>query len=205
MKRLSLLVFFLGLISVLPAQILPEGPDTIPRLFRFKKIKSGAYVQFDAGATYIARNAGMTAGVNLGWVLQNRFVVNVLRWEMLTTREDTAGLIRGDYTRGRFVRYSYLGWGLGYIFFANKKFSLHPEINGGINLYPYYPNGTRKTYRVQYGVIIPGIQAVFNAHKHFRIGLFVNYRLTIGGAQMGIPDEYLRGPGGGVFMRVGKF
>lgn len=203
--KCKITIIFLLIAALTKSQIITEAPDSVDKLFSFKKIKSAAYVQFDASVAMVAKKAAMFTGVNLGWILQNKFVVNVFRWEMLTTRHDTTGMLSGDYTKGKFLRYSYMGWGFGYIFFNNKKFSLHPEINGGINLYPIYPNGRRKTYAVGYGTIIPSIQAVFNAHKNFRLGIFINYRQVIGASKIGIPDKNLSGPGGGIFLRFGTF
>lgn len=197
-------ILLLLLAVVLHAQILPAPIDSVSRLFSAKKFESGAYVGFDANATQIAKGAGMIAGAQLSWLVNHRYNVN-LRYEALSTRVDTVGyLLDGDYKRGQYVRYTMIGLGAGYIVFHNKRFSLHPEINGGVYVYRYHTK-TQNKLVIGYGSIVPNVAGVFNAHKNIRIGVQINYRIAIASKNVGLASKYLNGIGGGVFMRIGKF
>lgn len=145
----------------------------------------------------------MNLGLSLNWVINHKFVVSA-KYHVLTTPVNVQPRVAPDNS-GDTIRpiMHYAGLGFSYILFSNKKFSFQPELSAGWGAVKYsYKN---KNYRKDFAVIMPAVYGVYNATKHFRFGLGLNYRLAIGGSLNGLKDADLSGVGGVMFIRVGTF
>jgi hypothetical protein len=59
--------------------------------------------------------------------------------------------------------------------------------------------------RFNYGIVIPSVNAIWNAHKNFRVGAGVGARAVFGQDYYRLKTYRVSGVFGGVFIRVGTF
>ncbi len=186
------------------AQIFIEDTSHHAPFFAAKKFDSKCYVGFEGTATQILKTkAAMNLGLSLNWVVNHKFVVSA-KYHVLTTPVNIQPRVAPDNS-GDTIRpiMHYAGLGFSYILFSNKKISFQPELSAGWGAVKYsYKN---QNYRKDFAVIMPAVYGVYNATKHFRFGLGLNYRLAIGGSLNGLKDADLSGVGGVMFIRVGTF
>lgn len=180
------------------AQIFIEDTSHHAPFFAAKKFDSKCYVGFEGTATQILKTkAAMNLGLSLNWVVNHKFVVSA-KYHVLTIPVK----VYPDKT-DTILQQHYAGLGFSYILFYNKKFSFQPELSAGWGSIKYFYQN--KNYRKDFAVIMPAVYGVYNATKHFRFGLGLNYRLAIGGSLNGLKDADLSGVGGVMFIRVGTF
>ena len=186
------------------SQIITEDTSSHAPFFAAKKFDSKCYVGFEAIVTQILRKkAAMNLGLNLNWAINHKFVLSA-KYHGLTTPLNIQSIVAPDHAADTIqLVHHFAGLGFSYILFPAKKFSLQPELAAGWGVGKYTSSG--KTFRKDFGVIIPAIYGVYNATKYFRLGLGLNYRITAGGSFNGLKDADLSGVGGVIFMRVGTF
>lgn len=186
------------------AQVMTEDTSTHEAFFAAKKFDSKCYVGFEGTATQILKTkAAMNLGLSLNWVINHKFVVSA-KYQVLTTPVNIQTIVAPDHNSDTIrPTQHFAGLAFSYVLFAAKKFSLQPELAVGWGAVKYTLQ--TKTYHKDYAVILPAVYGVYNASKHFRFGLGLNYRLTAGGALNGLKDSHLSGVGGMVFIRVGTF
>lgn len=186
------------------AQIITEDTTSHPPFFAAKKFNSKCYVGFEGTATQIlGTKAAMNLGLSLNWVINHRYVVSA-KYHVLTTPVNIQKKVAPDYTRDtiRLVEH-FAGLGFSYILFDKKKFSFQPELSVGWGAVKY--SHQNKTFRKDFGVIIPAVYGVYNATKYFRFGLGFTAKFTAGASLNGLKDADLLGLGGVIFIRVGTF
>lgn len=176
--------------------------DTAKRngFFHAKKFESGAYF---GTAMYVGQllktKAGMHLGFELVWVVNHSITVGA-QYLSLTTRPNISPYLnRLDTLR---LSHQMVGGSVGYIAFARKRFSLHPEVAGGWSVTRYNLHG--KLYD-NGGYVMPSVKGLFNAHKFFRIGAGLQYMAVFGANVKGFQRNTLSGFGGQIFLRVGTF
>lgn len=195
------LLLLIGTYS-LQAQVMVEDTSTNKPFFSAQKFDSKCYVGIEATATQILKKkAGMNLGLSLNWVINHKYVVSA-KYHVLTTPVNIKSIVAPSRTDSVLLQHHFAGLGFSYILFADKKFSFQPELTVGWAVAKYTIG---KTYRKDFGVIIPAAYGVYNASKYFRLGAGLNYRITAGGALNGLKDADLSGMGGVIFIRVGTF
>lgn len=179
-----------------------EDTTTQAPFFSAAKFHSSGYAGFEAmGGQLLTSKGAMLTGLSLNWVVNKKYVVSA-KYHVLGSRNNI------DYIVGRanpvYLVHHYAGLGFGYILFHDKLFSFHPELTAGWAVAKYATSGDNFTRR-DYAMLVPNLQAVWNATRFFRIGVGLNYRLAIGKELNGFRASQLSGASGVVFMRVGKF
>jgi hypothetical protein len=180
-----------------------EDTTTNRPFFAAKKFDSKCYVGIEAIPTQILKKRfALNLGFSLNWVINHKFVVSA-KYHVLTTPVNITGTIDPTSTDTVHLVHHFAGLAFSYLIFHDRKFSLQPELAVGWGGIKYVHNGG--TFRKDFAVIIPAFDAVYNASKHFRIGIGLNYRITAGASFNGLKDADLSGIGGLVFIRVGTF
>lgn len=200
--RHFILLLLLGVYSIAKAQVIKEDTARQKPFFAAKKFDSKFYAGFEAIPTQILKKkAAMNLGFNLNWVVNHRFVLSA-KYYLLTTPLNVAEKIPNAASTDtiRLTHHS-AGLAFSYILFHNKKFSFQPELYAGWGYLKYSFNGSN--FHRHFGVIVPAVYGVYNAHKNVRIGIGLNYRFTAGATLL--KDADLSGVGGVVFLRVGTF
>lgn len=183
------------------AQVIKEDTTTNAPFFAAKKFDSKFNVGFEAIPTQILKTkAAMNLGFNLNWVVNHKYVVSA-KYYVLTTPVNVRPLVEPNRTDTINLTHHSAGLAFSYILFHNKKFSFQPELYAGWGFLKYGYSGGN--YYRHFGVIVPAVYGVYNAHKNVRLGIGLNYRLTAGAIL--IKDSQLSGVGGVVFLRVGTF
>lgn len=185
------------------AQLMEEDTARNEPFFKAKKFDSKCFVGFEASAgQYLKKKAGMNLGFSLNWVINHKFVVSA-KYHTLTTPLNVRYLVAPDRTDSISLNHHFAGLGFSYILFDSKKFSFQPELSGGWASVKFKRgNGT---FRKDFGLIIPAVYGTYNASKHFRFGIGLNYRLAIAAAYEGLSSADISGVSGVVFIRIGTF
>ncbi len=185
------------------AQVIKEDTTTNAPFFAAKKFDSKCYVGFEGTATQILKTkAAMNLGLSLNWVINHKYVVSA-KYQVLTTPVNIQSKVAESSADTIRLTQHFAGLAFSYLLFHNKKFSFQPELAVGWGAVKY--SHQSKTYRKDHAVILPAVYGVYNATKHFRFGIGLNYRLVAGGSLNGLKDADLSGVGGVVFIRVGTF
>lgn len=197
-----LLLLLLGVYSFASAQVIKEDTAVQRPFFAAKKFDSKFYAGFEAIPTQILKTkAAMNLGFNLNWVVNHQFVLSA-KYYLLTTPLNIATRVSGATAADTIhLAHHSAGLAFSYILFYNKKFSFQPELYAGWGYIKYSYKNT--DYKQHFGVIVPAVYGVYNAHKNVRIGIGLNYRFTAGATLLKNAD--LSGVGGVVFLRVGTF
>lgn len=187
------------------AQVMEEDTTKAEPFFKSKKLHSRGYVGAEGNFSQMLVNkVGFHLGFSLNWVVQKRFVVSV-KYHTTTSQNNIQEYVMpGLNAPDIFLIHHFAGPGFGYIFFHEKKFSLHPEVSGGWALARYAVDDTRKA-RSDFGMVIPAVYGIYNASPYFRFGIGVRYNAAIG-CQLGeLRSKDMSGVGGLIFIRVGAF
>ena len=199
-----LLFFMLAFSMGVSAQLMEEDTITHQPFFKAKKFNSKCYVGLEAIATQMLKTkVGMNTGISLNWVINHKYVVSAKYYALSSPLNIEPTVLPDQPTININLQHQFAGLGFSYLVCNNKLFSFQPEISGGwgnIN-YTYLA----KTYRKNFGEIIPAVYGVYNATKYFRLGAGLNYRATIGASLNGLKDSQISGISGVVFIRVGTF
>jgi hypothetical protein len=203
LKYTAVLLFAFFLALPASAQLLKEDTTTNAPFFAAKKFDSKCYVGFEAIPTQILKNKfALNLGLSLNWVINHKFVLSA-KYHGLTTPVNIAASIEPVRTDTVHLVHHFAGLAFSYLIFHDRKFSLQPELAAGWGSMRYtYAN---EVHRKDFGVLIPAFYGVWNAHKNFRMGIGLNYRLALGASLNGLTSADLSGVGGVVFIRVGTF
>ncbi len=195
------LLLLLGAAYLAQAQVIKEDTTTSAPFFAAKKFDSKCYVGFEGTATQILKTkAAMNLGMSLNWVVNHKYVVSA-KYYILTTPVNVQPKVAIDRTDTILLKHQSAGLAFSYILFHNKKFSFQPELYAGWGMLKYEYGGG--TWVRHFGVIIPAVYGTYNATKHFRFGVGLNYRIAAGANLLSTAD--MSGVGGVVFIRVGTF
>lgn len=196
----ALFVLSFGLAS---AQLFEEDTTSNEPFFKASKFHSSAYFQAAVHGGQILKNKG--AGLvdfSLNWTINHKYVVSG-QFFTIASRNNISSYVEPNAVNKVLIHH-FAGIGFSYIFFSDKKFSLQPGLSGGWCV-AKYATGNDKFLKRYYAAVIPQVSGVFNATKHFRIGLGVNYRAVVGQKFFALKASDLSGIGGMVFFRVGTF
>lgn len=198
------MTFFTLLGGMAAAQVMVEDTTTNQPFFKASQFKSAGFVGFEMQPTQILKNkAAMVLGFNLNWVVNHKFVVSA-KYHTLSSRVDVRKTVAETGTGTAYLTHHFAGLSFGYILFHDKKFSLQPELTAGWCSAKFeYPTDIKN--RQDYSAIIPAVYGIYNAHKNFRVGAGLNYRMVVGKEAYNLGFAELSGISGVVFIRVGTF
>ena len=199
-------LLFLLVISALSAfsQLIEEDTTLNEPFFKAKSFHSSCYVQAEVQPAQILKNkAAGLMGFGLNWTINHKYVIGA-HYFTLVSQNDITNYVGSGYTAQKKIIHHFAGLGFSYIFFHDKKFSLQPGLTAGW-CSAKYEIREKKFYRRDYAAIVPTVSGVFNASKHFRVGIGLNYRAVMGPRFFALKPSDLSGVGGVVFFRVGTF
>lgn len=202
MKHLFTLAGLLLFVS-LHAQLIEEDTTSNEPFFKATKFHSSGYVQAEVHGGQILKNKGVgLTGLSLSWAINHRYVLTA-QYFTIASRNNVSTLVEPNISNAYLIHH-YAGAGFSYIFFHDKKVSLQPGFTAGWCTAKYRIAGDKFRKR-DYAAVVPSVSAVFNASKHFRVGVGVNYRAAFGPQFFALKANDLSGVGGVVFFRVGTF
>lgn len=185
-------------------QLIEEDTTLNEPFFKSKAFHSSGYVQAEVQPAQILKTkAAGLMGFGLNWAINHRYVIGA-QYFTLVSQNDITDLVGSGYTAKKLLIHHFAGLGFSYIFFDDKKFSLQPGLTAGW-CSAKYEIGEKKFLRRDYGALVPSLSGVFNASKHFRVGVGLNYRAVIGPRFFALRSTDLSGVSGVVFFRVGTF
>jgi hypothetical protein len=177
--------------------------DSICEPSKIKKIQITGYLQAGIAATQMFGSAAATSHFSLHGVINNKYVLG-LNYHLLSSVNDINKLTYPDSPENIFAIHQFAGAGFGYIFFHEKKFSLHPEMAAGwANI--QYTRFDTVTVKRNYGAVMPAIYGTWNAGKIVRLGIGIHYRVLIGERFKDLTVNNLSGVAGLFFIRLGNF
>lgn len=199
-----LLLFGLLLGQTVAAQLMEEDTARQAPLFAAQKFSSRCFVGFDTRAGQILKNqAASQVAFSLNWVVNHRYVVTA-KYHTLGSQKDISNIVVPYSTESIPLIHHYAGLGFGYLFFHDKRFSLHPELTMGWAAIKF-KHPAEEFQRKNYAMIVPAVYGVWNATHLFRLGLGLDYQAAFGQRFFSFKSSYLNGVGGVVFIRVGTF
>ncbi|MDW8274534.1 MAG: hypothetical protein RMJ53_09930 [Chitinophagales bacterium] len=180
-----------------------QDEDTLEPFFKFKKIKSAAYVQAGVSADYVFKNAGAFTHLSLHWLINQKWVAS-LHYAQLSSQNNISRYTYPNSNKKIFASHMFATFGFGYKLWNERKFSLQPNIGiGWAGL--HFRNVENKNIFRHYLTIIPEISGTWNVSKNFRLGTGFHYRIVAGKTFKDINTGTLSGPGINIFMQLGKF
>lgn len=199
-----LLLFSLLLGQTAAAQVMEEDTTRQAPLFAAQKFSSRCFVGFDTRAGQILTNkVASQVAFSLNWVVNHRYVVTA-KYHTLGSQKDIRDIVVPYSNSAIPLIHHYAGLGFGYVFFHDKRFSLHPELTMGWAAIKF-KHPAEEFQRQDYAMIIPAVYGVWNATPLFRLGLGLDYQAAVGQRFYSFKSSYLNGVGGVVFIRVGTF
>jgi hypothetical protein len=152
----------------------------------------------------------MISGIGVNWVINYKYYIGV-RYNLLSTPVNVVKLLPLIDKSGKVgASHQSASLNFGYIAFAKKRFSVNPEISVGWAdckfVQPADGLGNPSAEKhFNYGIVIPSVNAIWNAHKNFRLGAGVGARAVFGQDYYRLKTYRVSGVFGGVFIRVGTF
>lgn len=206
MKKYALLFSFLFCLSAFSQQDSVQKP-----FFYAKKFHSACFVQFEGQGAYVFNKVSMISGIGVNWVINYKYYIGV-RYNILSTPVNILKLLPHIDTANRtYVSHQSASLNFGYIGFAKKRFSVNPEISVGWANAKFsqpadVPLKTPKVDKnINYAIVIPSLNAIWNAHKNIRVGAGLGVRAVFGENYYRLKSYRVGGVFGGVFLRVGTF
>lgn len=205
MKKFILLFFLASCLSAFSQQDSVQKP-----FFYAKKFHSAFFVQFEGQGAYVFNKVSLISGVSVNWVINYNYYIG-LRYTILSTPVNVIKLLPIIDKRGKVgANHQSASFNFGYIAFAKKRFSLNPEVSVGWADCKFTQpadglGNPEVNKRFNYGIVIPSINAIWNAHKNFRLGAGVGARAVFGDDYYRLKTYRVGGVFGGLFIRVGTF
>lgn len=205
MKKYALLFSFLFCLSAYSQQDSVQKP-----FFYAKKFHSAFFVQFEGQGAYVFNKVSMISGIGVNWVINYKYYIGV-RYNLLSTPVNVVKLLPLIDKSGKVgASHQSASLNFGYIAFAKKRFSVNPELSVGWAdckfIQPADGLGNPSVEKhFNYGIVIPSVNAIWNAHKNIRLGAGVGARAVFGQDYYRLKTYRVSGVFGGVFIRVGTF
>jgi len=167
--------------------------------------ESDGYAEFQAVISQLGKSPAGFTGMGVYWVVNHRFVSGLSGF-MLASSEgiDQYYPVNDTVSDPPSSRIWSAGLSFGYQFFHDKKFSLQPDLYAGWGWFRFTPYGGNELSR-HFGVLWPRVNATWNAHKNFRLGLGIGYRAAVGQGIGAVKSTDLGGVTGQIFIRIGTF
>jgi hypothetical protein len=103
------------------------------------------------------------------------------------------------------IYYQSVTLNFGYILFATKKFSFNSELGVGWGECRKTTDSKGGAFKLNHFLAVPSVNALWNAHKNFRLGVSLGGRVAYGQNYQLLQSFHASGFYGGVFLRVGRF
>jgi hypothetical protein len=173
-----------------------------------KKSTANFFVQFEGEGAYIFKQAAMISGASINLLLNKKFYVGA-KYSIASTPIRTA-VYNFDETIDPLnpnsrVYYQSATINFGYILFHDKKISFNPELGLGWGEIRKPADSNGGIVKLNHGVALPSLNALWNAHKNFRLGVTAGGRIAYGQNFQLLQSFHASGFYGGVFFRIGRF
>jgi len=199
--RGKLLFFLVFAMSTLFAQTDSLQTDTLKR----KPLHHAFFIQPEGYGAYVFDRASMISGAGINWLINHKIYIGV-RYNILSTPVNVVKLLPLIDKSGNVGASSQsASLNIGYIAYWNKRFSFNPEISVGWADAKFTDPSVNQRKVLNYAIVIPSLNGVWNAHKNFRVGASIGARAVFGENYYRIKSYRVGGIFGGIFLRVGKF
>lgn len=190
-------------------------PDTSRHgFFSAKKFHSSAYFEAEGSFYYMLSKPAMLTSFGVTWTMNHKLTIGA-KYSILTTKPTVAKfiLVQPPDTAIPASQMSAV-LSVGYIFRADKKFSIHPEIGlGWANLKFDDITKTQTTLLLEktdartfnYFLFNPSVTFMWNATKYFRVGGVVGARGIFGENYYRLKSYRAGGLYAGLIFRIGTF
>jgi hypothetical protein len=173
-----------------------------------KFAKTSFFVQFEGQGAYIFKQAAMVSSASLNLLIKGKFYLgakyNIASTPIRTEVHNFPGTIDPIDPTSR-VYYQSATLHFGYIVFHDKKFSFNPELGLGWGEVRKPADANGAAAKLNHGVALPALNALWNAHKNFRLGITAGGRVAYGQNFENLQSFQASGFYGGVFFRIGRF
>lgn len=201
-------------------KLVDSKPDSMRHgFFNAGKFHSSFHVQFEGDATYLYRQLAAVTGFQVAWVVNHKLsfgakfdiITSPIKINKYINTYDTINNVTPNPIHPLSMSAQFT---VGYIFRADKKISIQPELGVGWTYLSFTDpkagwldttEAKQVNFASGYLIVNPSLSVIWNSTRYFRLGAVVGAQGVFGTDYLRVKTYRIRGLYAGIFLRFGTF